>query len=56
MFIFDYKLGTPTQRYNPIIELSNQKFAKEGTIKLFPRAKNSILVRIENISDRFDGA
>jgi hypothetical protein len=55
MFIFDFKIDSPKpQTPGPLSDLAMKHFAKMGTVKLIPQAKNQIVARLEHLSDRFD--
>lgn len=55
-FSFDYKLDKSalTKRYRSQTAVSGSNFARQGTYRAFPLQKNQILVRFENLADRFD--
>ena len=55
-FAFNYKADPTIKLANsPILsELSSSTFVKQGTWKLFPRKKMQVIVRFENLADKFD--
>ena len=55
-FAFSYKPDPTIKLANPptLTELSDSNFVKQGTWKLFPRKKMQVVVRFENLADKFD--
>ena len=57
-FIFDFKEGSQekrlTQNHQSLVNLKKDNFLEQGFYKLFPVAKDQVIVRIENLADRFD--
>ena len=57
-FIFDFKEGNQekrlTQNHQSLVNLKKDNFLEQGIYKLFPVAKDQVILRIENLADRFD--
>ena len=43
-----------TQNHQSLANLKKDNFLEQGTFKLFPVAKDQVIMRIENLADRFD--
>jgi len=55
MFVFDFKQENPQpQAPKSTTDLAMKYFAKQGTVKMFPKDKNQIYIRIEHLADRMD--
>jgi len=57
-FVFDFKkapkAGKPVTRKSAE-DIAIKNFVKEGSIRIYPMAKNQIIMRLENMADTFDG-
>jgi len=57
-FIFDFTVKADAQKliqeHNSLAEVKKDNFYEQGSYKLIPVAKNQVIMRIENLADRFD--
>ena len=57
-FVFDFKEGSQekrlTQNHQSLVNLKKDNFLEQGIFKLFPVAKDQVILRTENLADRFD--
>jgi len=57
-FIFDFKKAAEKGKevsQNSAEDIAIKNFVKEGSIRIYPMAKNQIILRMENMADTFDG-
>jgi hypothetical protein len=57
-FIFDFQLNNNSNKFvqdhTSLAEISKDNFYDQGFYKLIPVAKNIVIMRLENLADRFD--
>lgn len=56
-FVFDFKQSGKANKpptHNAADDIAVKNFLKEGSIRMYPMAKNQIILRLENLADTFD--
>lgn len=56
-FVFDFakaKTEGKAQTQNSADDIAIKNFMREGSIRIYPMAKNQIILRLENLADTFD--